>query len=435
MKKRTAPLAIALLCCLQIFGQSLYFPNNAGSNWANIPPTELGFCQSRIDSLYHFLETNKTKSFMLLKDGKIVLEKYFGTYTQDSIFYWASAGKSLTAFLVGQAIDEGLIALDDKTSEHLGVGWTSAPADKEDLITVRNQLTMTTGLDDDVPNDNCNTPDCLLYKADAGTRWAYHNAPYRLLQDVLAEASGISHQQFTKTRLFDKVGMKGFWFNYIMYGRARDMARFGLLMLADGIWNGDTLLRDPNYLHDMVTPSQTYNKSYGYLWWLNGQPSLMLPTIQTVFPGPLCPNAPADMYAALGRDDQKIHVVPSKGWVVVRQGLSSNGGLVPIAFDNELWGYLNALDCGSSVQDAALASTSSLVAKPTVSGQGWTIVCDTPIQVAMLYNAAGRLLYTKEFSDGGTQFRLPGQRLPAGTYRVMTIGPKGERGVVTVVKN
>ncbi len=427
-------LVACIFASAQALAQNYFFPNASGSNWATTPPSELGFCPERIDSLYQFLGTRQTKSFILLQDGKIVLEKYFGTYTQDSFHYWASAGKSLTAFLVGQAIDEGLVALNDKTSEHLGVGWTTAPPEKEDLITVRHQLTMTTGLDDDVPDDNCQTPDCLQYKADAGNRWAYHNAPYLLLHNVVANASGLTFQQFTKTRLFNKIGMQGLWYNYTMYGRARDMARFGLLMLANGTWNGDTLLHDINYLHDMTTPSQTLNKSYGYLWWLNGQPNFMVPNVQFVFTGPLIPNAPADMYAALGKNDQKIHVVPSKGWVIVRQGESGSSSPVPIEFDNQMWALLNTLDYDPTGQNEPLANNATVTASPTISAQGWQISSDYAIQAASLYNTSGRRLSALQFGDGTKTFHLPAHRLPAGIYHVVVIGKDGKHNTLTIVK-
>ncbi|HRI60579.1 MAG TPA: serine hydrolase domain-containing protein [Saprospiraceae bacterium] len=293
--------------------QNFYFPPKTGTSWQTLDPAELDFCPERIDSLYAYLEGRGTKSFILLQDGKIVLEKYFGTFVQDSIWYWASAGKSLTAFLAGQAQEEGLLDIQDKSSDYLGTGWTSAPPDKEALITVRHQLTMTTGLDDAVADDNCELPGCLTYKADAGTRWAYHNAPYRLIHSVIEEASGLTINQFTKTRVLDRTGMKGLWLDHIMYGKARDMARFGLLMLARGVWDGDTLLHDQVYLQAMTQPSQDLNKSYGYLWWLAGQESFMLPGLQFVLQGQAIPNAPDDMYAALGKNDQKIHVVPSTG--------------------------------------------------------------------------------------------------------------------------
>jgi CubicO group peptidase (beta-lactamase class C family) len=397
------------------YAQSFYYPPNTGNTWQTMTPSDLGFCQERIDSLYQFLGEKNTKSFILLKDGKIVLEKYFGSYVQDSIWYWASAGKSLSAFLVGQAQDEGLLDISDKTSDYLGLGWTSAPPEKEALITIRHQLTMTSGLNDPGSDDNCTQPSCLTYLADAGTRWDYYNAPYHLVHDVLEEASGLTLNNFTRTRLFDRIGMKGFWFEHIMYGRARDMARFGLLVLANGIWNGDTLLHNQQYLYDMAHSSQDLNKSYGYLWWLNGEESFMLPDLQLVFPFKLLSNAPDDMFAALGKNDQKIHVVPSKGWVVVRQGNDAGftglgGNSVPIAFDNELWRYLNELDCGQ-VSTNELHSPGSMQVYPNPTTDVWQIQSDEIPEMVELFDAYGKRMFLL------TQTRqVPATALPVGHY-------------------
>ncbi|MBP6812063.1 MAG: serine hydrolase, partial [Saprospiraceae bacterium] len=146
-KAKIIATMVLIFTTLSLFSQSqtFYFPPKTGTAWQTISPASLGICQERIDSLYNFLEVKNTKSFLLLKDGKIVLEKYFGTFVQDSIWYWASAGKSLSAFLVGQAQEEGLLDIQDKTSQYLGNGWTSEPQAKEDLITVWHQLTMTNG--------------------------------------------------------------------------------------------------------------------------------------------------------------------------------------------------------------------------------------------------------------------------------------------------
>ncbi|QNH61670.1 serine hydrolase [Hymenobacter sediminicola] len=239
--------------------QTLYFPPATGSTWASTAPQALGWCQPQLDSLLNFLGRKGTKSFIVLKDGRMVVERYYGTYTQDSIWYWASAGKSLTAMLVGIAQQDGLLSLQDSTTRYLGRGWTTAPAVKERLITVQNQLTMTSGLDDTPPtpcNNESQTPNCLLYRADAGTRWAYHTGPYRLLQDVLATASGLTINQYTNQRLASRIGMSGAWVNDVYYSRARDMARFGLLTLARGNWNGTAVLRDTAYFRRMTTPSQ-----------------------------------------------------------------------------------------------------------------------------------------------------------------------------------
>ena len=192
--------------------QSLYFPPVSGNTWDTLSPASLGWCQSRIDSLYNYLEARHTKGFIVLKDGKIVLEKYFGTFTQDSIWYWASAGKSLTATLVGIAQQENLLNINNSVSSYLGNGWTSAPPDKEDSITVKHLLTMTSGLDDDLPApcDNTDTAtSCLQYLTGAGTRWAYHTGAYRKLQDVVSAVSGKNYNIFTANRIGSHIGMSG----------------------------------------------------------------------------------------------------------------------------------------------------------------------------------------------------------------------------------
>jgi CubicO group peptidase (beta-lactamase class C family) len=130
---------------------------------------------------------------IVLKDGKIVLEEYLGKqlanptldFNSSSNWYWASAGKTLTSALVGIAESQGKINFDAKTSDYLGVGWTALTTTQENKITIRHQLTMTTGLDDGVANSDCTDPSCLIFKAEPGSRWAYHNAPYTLLDGVI----------------------------------------------------------------------------------------------------------------------------------------------------------------------------------------------------------------------------------------------------------
>ena len=243
----------------------------------------------------------------------------------------------------------GLINLNDKTSKYLGTGWTSETLDKENLITIKNQLTMTSGLDDGVADPDCTLPGCLVYKADAGTRWAYHNAAYTLLDEVIQNASGLSYNAYFQQKIRDKIGMNGLWIkspnsNNVFFSNARSMARFGLLMLNKGKWDKTAILSDTNYFNAQVNTSQNLNLSYGYLTWLNGKNSFMVPTLQNVFPGPPIPNAPADMYAALGKNDQKIYVVPSKKLVVIRMGNSAGGFQLSVSdFDNQLWGKLKTI--------------------------------------------------------------------------------------------
>jgi CubicO group peptidase (beta-lactamase class C family) len=328
---------------------TIYFPPISGTEWQTTTPASLSWSQTQLDDLYTYLQTKNTRAFLILKNGKIVAEKYFGSFTVDSNWYWASAGKTMTAFLVGIAQYEGSININSKTSQYLGTGWTSLSLAKENLITVRHQLTMTTGLDDGVmPDNDCTLPSCLQYKADAGTRWAYHNAPYTILDKVVENATGKTYNTYFQEKIRDKTGMNGLWiktgYNNVYYSTPRSMARFGLLLLNKGKWDQTTILADTDYLNTQTNTSQSYNPSYGYLTWLNGKSNYMLPQLQFVFPGALVPNAPADMYSALGKNDQKIYVVPSQKIVVIRMGDSAgNTQLALSSFDNELWGKLKTI--------------------------------------------------------------------------------------------
>ncbi len=321
-----------------------YYPPLTGDVWDTKTAASLGWNEAKLQEAFDYAGTKNSFGLIILHKGKIVKEQYWNGWNKDSRYYIASAGKSVVALLAGIAQKEGIIGISNKTSQYLGTGWTSLPLVKENLITVKHQLSMTTGLDDGVPDQDCTTPSCLIYKADAGTRWSYHNAPYHLLQTVLANASGKPFNQYSREKLFDKIGMpSAFWLNYIMYCTTREASRFGLLVLSKGKWNGTAVLNDETYFNTMTNSSQTYNLSYGYLWWLNGKASSMVPGSQLVFPTSLAPNAPADMYMALGKDDKKIYVVPSLDMVVVRLGDDAGGAaLGPSSFDNELWTRLKA---------------------------------------------------------------------------------------------
>jgi CubicO group peptidase (beta-lactamase class C family) len=341
---------LLLLIVANVFAKGqIYFPPNTGNTWATITPAELGWCEDQIPELLTFLESNNTKAFIVLKNGKIVIENYFGTFTQDSLWYWASAGKTLTSYLVGIAQQNGQLSINDLSSSYLGSGWTSCTAAQENNITVRNQLTMTSGLDDGIADPYCTDPNCLVYSADAGTRWAYHNGPYTLLDGVLEGATGQTLNGLVFSALKQPTGMDGFFFqsgyNNVYLSTARSMARFGILMQNGGNWNGNQLMTDANYYQEMISPSQNLNNSYGYLWWLNGQSSYMIPQAQIVIPGMMFPNAPSDVYAAIGRDGQFLNVSPSEGLVFIRMGNAPDNSLVPFLLNDQIWEKLNYVMC------------------------------------------------------------------------------------------
>jgi CubicO group peptidase (beta-lactamase class C family) len=327
--------------------ESMYFPPLASENWETKALSELNWDQTAVQPLLDFLEVKNTKGFIILVNGRIVIEHYFNGHNATTPWYWASAGKTLTATMTGIAQDEGLLNINNKVSDYLGTGWTSASLTKENLITCKSLLSMSSGLNDQLGDDV--SPANLQYVADSGTRWAYHNV-YVKLQDVVAEASGQNWTNYFNTKLRDRIGMTGgAWVNLdnlsVYWSTTKNMARFGLLSLNKGNWDGTTIISE-GFFNQAITTSQTINQAYGYLWWLNGKSSYHLPQSQLQFSGTLIANAPNDMYMALGKNDQKIYVIPSKKMVVIRMGEVANPenptfGLS--GFDEELWGKISAL--------------------------------------------------------------------------------------------
>jgi len=378
--------------------QGLYFPPlNANALWDTLSPASLGWCLNEIDSLYDYLQTQDTKGFIVLKDGKIVLEKYFGTFTKDSLWYWASAGKTITSFLVGKAQEENFLSINDTSSTYLGQGWTNCTPLQENKIKIVHQLTMTSGLDDGVPDNHCTLDTCMNYLAEPGTRWAYHNAPYTMLDQVILNATGNSMNSYTQSRLKVKTGMTGSWFSVdydnVFFSKVRSMARFGLLMQNDCIWNNDTLLADTAYIHQMTNTSQNINLSYGYLWWLNGKPSYMFPTSQLVVPGSYAPAAPSDMFAGIGKNGQILSVSKSKGLVVVRMGNFPSGGEVPTQLCNSIWEKLNAAMCNvtSTANQVNASKQMNLFPNPANNNLQISLPADALFEVQIM-SASGAMM-------------------------------------------
>ena len=323
--------------------KNTYFPPLNGASWETTTLESLGWNASELPQLLHYLEAKNTKGFIVLVDGKIAIERYFSNHSPTTNWYWASAGKTLTSALTGIAAQEGFLNLDEKVSTYLGNNWTNMPLAKEQLISNTHLLTMTSGIDDANFGD-CVTPECLTYKADAGTRWGYHNV-YVKLQSVITAATKIPFEEYFSTKLKNRIGMDGKWIkvdnNKVYTSTTRSMARFGLLFLNKGKWENEPIL-NANFIQKAISPSQNINKSYGYLWWINGQSSYHLPQSQYEFQGSIIPSAPMDMYMALGKNDQKIYIVPSKKMVVIRMGNAADEVNAALSdFDQVLWQYIN----------------------------------------------------------------------------------------------
>jgi len=386
-----------------------YFPPADGSEWETIDPD---WCEESVDTLLSYLEARNSKGFIILKDGKIALEAYFNNHSSDLIWYWASAGKTLTATLVGAALEDDALELTDPVNQYLGEGWTSCSLEEETQRTIWHQLTMSSSFNNNPLLWDCTEPGCFLCTgAEPGTEWHYHNGVYRLLIEVVEDATGLSRNQLTNQRIESLIGMDGFWTENLYWSTARDMARFGLLALNDFNWNGTPVLSDDAYINSLSSPSQDINPAYGYLWWLNGQESFMVPLDETVYNGWLIPSAPEDMYAALGANDQKIYVVPSQNMVVIRQGNEAYEETPALSgFDFELWELISDLDCDPLSNLNQEGSENNLLFYPNPStGRISTELQD--IEKIRIYSKSGRLI--DEIKHPGRQLNLS---LQPGVY-------------------
>lgn len=336
---------------------NLYYPPILGGQWDTITPLDAGWCDDDLTDLYTFLDTTNTRAFIVLHQGKRVIEQYFHGFKADSVWYWASAGKSLTAFLVGLAQQQGHLDISDPVSQYLGNQWTACTPAEESAITIEHQLAMTTGFDDGVPNLNCISNVCLQCMATPGTRWSYHNAPYTLLRDVLEDATGLGINQYVFQQLTQTTGMTGIyaWLPddlNVFFSNARSMARFGLLMLSNGRWNSNTIMSDQQYFNQMITASQAENEAYGFLWWLNNTSTYMAPYLRFQFQGNMSPASPNDMYSALGKNGQIINVIPSADMVVVRMGENPDTNVsVPWNYNDAMMAHVSQLICDLSIDN------------------------------------------------------------------------------------
>ncbi len=280
-------------------------------------------------------DRQKTLSLIIVHNGQIVHERYAdGVDMSTKTRTWSTA-KSIFVTLVGMLADEGKMHLD----EPLGIEWLprvrGESPDPRNEITLRHVLNMSSGL---YPVDNgleYATGSGLAYWAGAssvngarnralirkpGTNWDYEN--YDTLLGVLAMKNAIGDNQayleFPRKALFDKIGMRNtipgvdrfgdFIFSSQVYTNARDLARFGLLYLNDGVWNGERLLSS-EWIDFVRTPAPSTSNSgnfYGGQWWL-------VPDNRT--------DVPADAYATAGNRGQYVIVVPSHDLVIVRRGL------------------------------------------------------------------------------------------------------------------
>ena len=327
---------------------SLYFPPADGL-WETVEPAEAGWDAELLDGALALAGERDSTGVVVLYRGRILAERHWtldspsrghvnGSHGRNAAGHAvedvASVQKSVVAVLVGLAQERELLTLDDPVTDRAG-RWTEATEQQERAVTIRHLMAMTTGL----------TPG-LEYDAPPGSKWLYNTPAYHRLLRIVAASAGLDRNEVTREWLTGRLGMRDSrweprpWANSAIAtgfaATARDLARFGLLILAGGTWDGETVIEDSEFLAEMLRPSQALNPSYGLLWWTNGQASSMswaIPPVTTA--GTLIPAAPDDLVAAQGARDRKLYVVPSLDLVVSRLG--DNASLEGSSFNDAFW--------------------------------------------------------------------------------------------------
>jgi len=202
----------------------------------------------------------------------------------------------------------------------------------------------------------------------------------------------------------------------VFFSKPRSMARFGLLMLNKGKWNNTPVLTDTAYFNQMVNTSQQLNKSYGYLWWLNGKGSFMAPGLQFVFPFDLNASAPDDMIAALGKNGQIINIVPSQNLVYIRMGNAPGVGEVPVTFNDTIWQKLNTVMCNVTNVDNQIEADSPVLVYPNPAQQSFAVELPEQTFSVVVFDATGRRVFEAE--DIFQKIQIDASTFTNGIYTV-----------------
>jgi CubicO group peptidase (beta-lactamase class C family) len=271
----------------------------------------------------------KTRAVLVLHRNKLVAEKYAPGFSSTTKFLGWSMTKSITSAVLGVLERKGKISL---AQDHLFKEWEN---DKRSKITLNNVLQMNSGLEweedytkisdvtrmlfmeGDMPKVQINKP----LTGEPNNSWNYSSGTTNLLSRFIRDQF-TSHQEyldFWYKELIDKIGMHSMTIepdlegNYIgsSYGwaTARDWAKFGLLYLNEGNWNGEQIL-NKSWIEYSAKPTNDSNGEYGAHFWLNAEAKY--------------PDVPTDMFSCNGFQGQYIFIIPSKELVVVRFGLTES---------------------------------------------------------------------------------------------------------------
>ena len=272
----------------------------------------------------------KTLGVAVVYKNELIGENYLEGYDAWTKFHGWSMTKSVTGAMAGALVEEGRLEVSAPT------GIPRWEGDDRKNITVENILHMSSGLEWVENYFTISEATVMLMQSDdmfssvtksqlefdPGSHWNYSSGDANLLSGILRQAIGDRQEYlgYAYTRLFHRIGMLNtvvetdasglFVASSFSYGSTRDWARFGLLFLNEGIFEGDTVL-SPEWVEYMRTPAPASDGQYAATFWLK-EPN----------PENALVDVPDDIFFADGFLGQRVYVIPSRKLVIVRMGYS-----------------------------------------------------------------------------------------------------------------
>lgn len=258
------------------------------SEWPTARPAEMGLKSEILEgALTDLLGANKTGAAVLAVRGKLVWEHYWDGFGPSSRFDLYSAAKAYAAAAIGLLMDDGKLKVDDPACKIL----TEWSGDERSRITIRNLLTMTSGLKLDFEGFAAATDPTAAalswpLERQPGTAWSYEQATAQALCPIIQRLTGKQPIVFLRERLLDPIGaVETDWLRSrqgdcltwrSVLASARELALFGQLFLNKGRWNGKQLLsesfiaqatrNDPLLAEVATAPGQEDFRRRGYGW-------------------------------------------------------------------------------------------------------------------------------------------------------------------------
>jgi hypothetical protein len=270
---------------------------------------------------------NKSRAVVVIYKDQIIAEKYGDGFSKDSRILGWSMTKSIMSTVFGVLQHQNKINIQDKAPVE---SWQK---DARKNITIHNLLQMNSGLEWDENYDEISDATKMLFLERDMTQmqeeksltgitnmsWNYSSGTTNLLSGILRQQfpTPQAYLDFWYTDFIDKIGMNSMVVetdlagNYVAssyaWATARDWAKFGLLYLHNGNWNGEELF-NKKWVDYITTPTPTSNGTYGAQFWLNAEKQFK--------------EVPANMYFADGYQGQRVYILPDQDLVIVRFGLS-----------------------------------------------------------------------------------------------------------------